>query len=66
MAFSPDGQRLASSNADATIRLWPAVGKPEMLCDKLAANMSRQQWRNWVSPDVSYVTQCPGLPIPPD
>ena len=32
--------------------MWPAVAEPEMLCDKLTANISRQQWRDWVSPDI--------------
>jgi hypothetical protein len=35
-------------------------------CEKLTANMSRQQWRDWVSPDIGYIELCPGLPIPTD
>jgi len=33
---------------------------------KLTTNMSRQQWRDWVSPDIDYIEACPGLPIAPD
>ena len=36
------------------------------LCDKLTTNMSHKQWRNWVSPDIPYITLCAGLPIAPD
>ena len=36
------------------------------MCAKLTTNMSRQQWRDWVSPDIDYIKVCPGLPITPD
>jgi len=60
----PGGNRIATGGRDDTIWLWPAVATPEMLCDKLTTNMSHQQWRDWVSPDIDYVTLCPGLPVP--
>ena len=55
---------VASASADGTMRMWPADATPEMLCDKLTANMSREQWRDWISadPDIGYTELCPGLP----
>ena len=62
----PGRQRIASGSRDGTVWIWPAVGAPEMLCDKLTANMSQNQWREWVSPNIDYTKVCPDLPVAPD
>jgi WD domain, G-beta repeat len=67
VAFSPDGHRIVSGSWDTTLRLWPGPAAwPDLLCYKLTANMSRKQWHDWMSPDIDYITVCPGLPIAPD
>jgi len=67
VAFSPDGSRIVSGGVDNTLRVWPGpAALPDELCAKLTRNMSRQQWRFWVSAGIEYQCQCPGLPIAPD
>ncbi|WP_367156030.1 hypothetical protein [Methylomonas sp. HYX-M1] len=68
VAFSSDGSQIISaSNYDKTLRTWPVFdGWADQLCKKLPRNLSRKEWRDWVSADIDYIEQCPGLPIPPD
>ncbi|MFL0157110.1 TIR domain-containing protein [Mycobacteroides chelonae] len=64
VAISGDGTKIFASQ-EKWVWQWP--GPPrwrDLLCDKLSSNMSRAQWKRWVSPDIEYVVGCPDLPIP--
>jgi WD40 repeat protein len=64
VAFNPDGHVIVSGSTNRTLRLWPGPAAwPDLLCDKLTGNVSRKQWRDWVSQNIGYITVCPGLPI---
>ena len=61
VAFSPDGHRLASGQRRRHSAAVAGLRRPRtMLCAKLTTNMSHQQWRDWVSPDIDYIAGLPG------
>ncbi|WP_131822418.1 WD40 repeat domain-containing protein, partial [Mycobacteroides saopaulense] len=68
VAFSSDNSKIFASGATSKgsgVWQWPGPARwPDLLCDKLIANMSRTQWKQWVSPDIEYVPGCPDLPVP--
>jgi WD40 repeat protein len=66
VAYSPDGNTVSGSDG-TMVRQWPTYpDATTALCAKLTSNMSHQQWRDWVSPDIDYIQVCPRLPIAPD
>jgi WD domain, G-beta repeat len=62
--FSPDGTTFVSGSFDRTLRVWrvPPAAPAQALWAKITHNMTHEQWRDWVSPDIDYITVCPGLP----
>lgn len=66
VGFSPDGRHLLSAGTDGKLLRWPAPASwRQELCARLTRNMSQKEWTAWVSPDIAYQPQCPGLPVSP-
>jgi WD40 repeat protein len=55
VAFSPEGNELVSAGGDFDLHIWPfPFNAQNTLCEKIATNMSRQHWRDWISPHIDY------------
>lgn len=68
VAMAPDGRFFVSADAQK-ILVWPGPDRwADMVCSKLYQNMSRKQWREWVSSNIPYEEQCsgPDFKIAPD
>ena len=63
---APTGTASPPPASTARCGCGPLTPTPAMLCAKLTTNMSHQQWRDWVSPDIDYIKVCPDLPVAPD
>jgi len=64
IAVSPDNWQIVTAGAGDRLLVWPGPAAwASELCRKLTRNMSQEEWRNWVSPEVDYVCQCEGLPL---
>jgi WD40 repeat protein len=62
--FTADGNHIVSRGADGWM-LWPGPNSwRDELCNKLTANMTRAEWRDWVSPTIEYQKACPSLDVP--
>jgi WD40 repeat protein len=64
VTFNQEGSLVGLSGTGSVI-LWPGPTMwAELLCSKLTRNISHKQWQEWVSPQIDYQVQCPGLPVP--
>lgn len=66
VAINSEHHLVVSAGDDGALRLWSTEASAGDLCSKLTTNMSRAQWNDWVSPDIDYMTTCPGLPMATD
>ena len=75
LSFSKNGRWVYVVADDVTLAgSGPAAGRNAIwqlpapaewehsLCEKVQANPSDQQWKDWVSPDTPYTELCPGKP----
>ena len=66
VAMAADGSFFVTADHDR-ILVWPGPDSwADLICSQLAQNMSVKLWREWISPQLAYTKQCPGLPLAPD
>ena len=66
-ALAPDGREIISGGRHLTVGVSsePTAWR-DLLRNKLTTNMSQDDWRCWVSPEIEYIETCPGLPVAVD
>jgi WD40 repeat protein len=64
IAFSPNGQNLASAGDDGSIRIWEQTSAlASMVCQLVWRNLSMDEWRQFVGDGIPYERTCPNLPF---
>ena len=64
VAFGAADHIIMSKEVDGWMR-WPGPSTwRDELCGKLTANMTKDEWDDWVSPKVPYTPACPSLTAP--
>lgn len=63
VVFSPDGNTLATTSADHTVRLWPSSIDTWIrhACTLAGRNLRQEEWNQFL-PGRPYVRACPDLP----
>ena len=61
IAFAPVGGMVATTSADASVRVWALGGEPTAKpCEHLTRNLSAAEWAQFL-PDKSYQLTCPDI-----
>jgi WD40 repeat protein len=62
IAFTPDGDRLASGSSDKTVKIRTVIAAllAKKVCPAVKRNMTKEEWEKYVGTDIPYNETCPG------
>jgi WD40 repeat protein len=65
LALTPDGRKVVSVGKDGllVVQALPDALAGD-LCTDVWRNMSHEEWREFVDPNLPYHVTCPGRPVP--
>jgi WD40 repeat protein len=68
MMFTPDGKQLVTGHSNGHVALWDVdvEGWPRRACEIANRNLTREEWKAFISEDLPYRAVCPELPVPTD
>ena len=60
--FDPSGNKVITGSSDRYLRTWPVDSKflAERVCELVSRNMTPEEWKEFVGPDVPYQKTCAG------
>lgn len=66
VVFTDHGSKLIVTAGTSSIRVWLTETRDlaDLVCTKVSRNLSQQEWRSYIGPNIPYETTCPNRAVP--